>query len=203
DEDANGGNTLSSAGSAYIFGRAANSTVVSVNENTNETPDDLGTTVNITTSTVAQEFTITNDGALAATGVSVTLGGTAGFSLLPGLSSTTVGDNGGTATFTVLFTPSVATGTFTETITVSHDEGDDVVFTVSVIVNEATVFVNGANNGFASIAEALQAIANLPNGSPTPTLFLSEGTFTEALDLTSIGGNAVKIEIGAPPALPD
>ncbi|MEL7160434.1 MAG: hypothetical protein AAFN92_06735 [Bacteroidota bacterium] len=193
-EDANGGDTKDKAGSAYVF-VAPLVPNLTVNEDPTVTPDDLGSTVNLPNSTLTQAFTITNNGDGDATGVAVALDNTgdAGFSIDPGLSATDISSAGGRATFTVLFTPSAATGTFTQTVTISHDEGEDIAFTVSVEVIEAVVFVDDSGAGFATITEALQFIRDA--GQPAD-LYLAAGTYTEDIDLS---GLEVRVFFGAPP----
>ena len=69
-------------------------------------------------STSAIQYTITNSGTNDATGVSVGSSNSTEFAISTALSSTTIAGNGGTATYSVTFTPS-ATGARTSTVTVS------------------------------------------------------------------------------------
>ncbi|RZJ75224.1 MAG: T9SS sorting signal type C domain-containing protein, partial [Flavobacterium sp.] len=71
------------------------------------------------TSGATMQYTITNTGTVAATGVTVTAGGTdASMFAVSGLSSTTIAANGGTATYNVVFTPT-SNGAKTAAITVA------------------------------------------------------------------------------------
>ncbi len=109
-------------------------------------------------STSAIQYTITNSGTNAATGVSVGSSNSTEFAISTALSSTTIAGNGGTATYSVTFTPS-ATGARTSTVTVSS---------VTSGSNSPTSSLTGT--GSAPVAAVVTSSAASSLGATTATL---------------------------------
>ncbi|MBJ7427633.1 MAG: hypothetical protein JHD28_01550, partial [Bacteroidia bacterium] len=112
----------------------------------------------VSSSTSAIQYTITNTGTNAATGVSVGSSNSSEFAITTALSSTTIAGNGGTATYSVTFTPS-ATGARTSTVTVSSGTSGS---------NSPTSSLTGT--GSTTVAAAVTSSAASSLGATTATL---------------------------------